>query len=262
MLDNIISMRFLFKTRRFLWHPTGFRSANHIGGLMLVPGTPLIYIWKFIKIDKNASHMWLVLESGLDLTMASLVIWSVGWIMPLHQIQSTPDMSHTAVKREEKSTREKKSNGKDKRTRIRVREIILIILKLDKRATSVSSGLVIKRITEYSEEVEWEYSMLWNGKLARSMNQYHGRYLSFKHVWSKSENVIVSAVLLWNAEMHRKTPVIIEKHQSYQKYPTIDHWYENNWRFSCFGRIMSAASVLPLIFISWQPLQHHGLYEF
>ncbi len=240
----IQSMRFLFKTRRFLWHPTGFRSANHIGGLMLVPGYPLIYMWKFIKIDKNASHMWLVLESGLDLTMASLVIWSVGWIMPLHQIQSTPDMRHTAVKREEKSTREKKSNGKDKRTRIRVREIILIILKQDKRSASISSGLVIKIITEYSEEMEWEYSMLWNGKLAHSMNQCHGRYLSFKHVWSKSENVIVSAVLLRNAEMHRKTPVIIEKHhtKSIQQLTTgmkitgVSHASAELWvlRVSCF----------------------------
>lgn len=63
-------------------------------------------------------------------------------------------MSHTAVKREERSTREKKSNGKEKRTRIRAREIILIILKQDKRRTAVSSGLLIKIMINNSEVLE------------------------------------------------------------------------------------------------------------
>lgn len=137
------------KTRCFLWHLTGFRSANHIGGLMLVPRTPLIYRWKFIKIYKNASHMWLVLESGLDLTIAPLVIWSVGSIMPLHQIQSTPDMSRMAVKSQNKKHRRKEECWKrGKKTRNRLRGIIFIISKQDKRSTAVSSGLLlIKRIT-------------------------------------------------------------------------------------------------------------------
>lgn len=112
--QTIVIFHPLFKTKRFLWHLTRFRSANHIGGLMLVPGTPLIYRWKFIKIYKNASHMWLVLESGLDLTIAPLVIWSVGWIMPLHQIQSTPDMSRTAVKREKKAQEKRRAMEKKK----------------------------------------------------------------------------------------------------------------------------------------------------
>lgn len=80
--------------------------------------------------------MWLVLESGLDLTIAPLAIWSVGWIMPLHQIQSTPDMSRTAVKRDEKSAREKKSAGKEKQnerdyshhSKKRIREALQILL--------------------------------------------------------------------------------------------------------------------------------------
>lgn len=44
--------------------------------------------------------MWLDGESGVDLRIPPLVIWSVGWIIPLHQIQSTPDMSLAEGERE------------------------------------------------------------------------------------------------------------------------------------------------------------------
>lgn len=93
------------------------------------------------------------------------------------------------------------------------------------------------------------------------MNLYHCNCLS-NMFGSKQSVLLYQQFSLWNAEMHRKTPVIIKEHQSYQKHPAIDHWYVNNWRFSRMGRIMSAFSVLRLIFIPWQPLQHHGSDEF
>lgn len=114
----------------------------------------------------------------------------------------------------------------------------------------------------WSKELLWNESPQCNGQKIGMFHESMSVQLFVKHVWFKTEYVIVSPGLLWNAEMHRKTPVIIKKHQSYQKCPAIDHWYVNNWRFSCLGKFMSAFSVLRLIFIPWQPLQHHGLDEF
>lgn len=57
--------------------------------------------------------MWPVVESGLDLMIAPLAIWSVGWIMPPHQILSTPDMSSAAVTK--RGSKKAKKQAKDTR---------------------------------------------------------------------------------------------------------------------------------------------------
>lgn len=128
------------------WHFTGFGSVNHIGGLMRMPGSPLICGWKFIKIYKNVSHMWPVVESGLDLMIASLVIWSVGWIMPLHQILSTPDTSSAAVKGKQKAKKRARWSLGEAAKGKKARDFS-IIQKQDKGSFSVSSGLfLIERV--------------------------------------------------------------------------------------------------------------------
>lgn len=93
----------LGQSQIFIFHPApvrhlltlGSAPAELVGGLELMPTAPPICRWKFIRICKNASHMWLAWQSGLDLGIPPWVIWSVGWIIPLHQIQSTPGMRCT-----------------------------------------------------------------------------------------------------------------------------------------------------------------------
>lgn len=98
-------------TIHLFWHLTEFGSVHHFGGLILLLSTPSICRW---TIYKNVFHMWPVVESGLDLMIAPLAIWSVGWIMPPHQILSTPDMSSAAVTK--RGSKKQKNKQKTRET--------------------------------------------------------------------------------------------------------------------------------------------------
>lgn len=70
-------------------------SADLAGGLEMVPGPsrPSTYTKStdesLLGSGKNVSHMWQPPESGVDVGIPPLLIWSVERIIQLHQIQST-----------------------------------------------------------------------------------------------------------------------------------------------------------------------------
>lgn len=85
---------------------------------------------------------------------------------------------------------------REKSTRNKVRGIIIIIPKQDKRSTIISSGLLLIKQITLSIQKKWNESPQCYGQKIGMFHESVSVQLFVKHVWFKTEYVIVSAVLL------------------------------------------------------------------